>query len=114
MCELVWVLESGHGFSRPEIAGALERILAIAQFEIEGKDLARAALDDFRGSAADFSDCLLDRRNRAAGASETPTFDQSLRGLTGVPRPLKLSLRFAPRARRSRDSGRPGGGEAPP
>ncbi len=83
MCELVWVLESGYGFSRPEIAGALERILAIAQFEIEGKDLALAALDDFRGSAADFSDCLLGRRNRAAGASETLTFDRSLRGLTG-------------------------------
>lgn len=83
ICELVWVLESGYGFSRAEIAGALERILAIAQFEIEGKDLALSALDDFRGSAADFSDCLLGRRNRAAGASETLTFDRSLRGLAG-------------------------------
>lgn len=83
ICELVWVLESGYGFSRAEIAGALERILAIAQFEIEGKDLALSALDDFRGSTADFSDCLLGRRNRAAGASETLTFDRSLRGLAG-------------------------------
>jgi predicted nucleic-acid-binding protein len=83
LCELVWVLESGYGFSRTEIAGALERILAIAQFEIEGKDLALAALDDFHGSTADFSDCLLGRRNRAAGASETLTFDRTLRGLAG-------------------------------
>jgi predicted nucleic-acid-binding protein len=81
LCELVWVLESGYGFSRADIAGVLERILATAQFEIEGKDLALAALHDFRRSGADFSDCLIGRRNRAAGASETLTFDRRLRGL---------------------------------
>jgi predicted nucleic-acid-binding protein len=81
LCELVWVLESGYGFSRADIAGVLERILATAQFEIEGKDLALTALHDFRRSGADFSDCLIGRRNRAAGASETLTFDRRLRGL---------------------------------
>jgi predicted nucleic-acid-binding protein len=83
LCELVWVLEAGYGFTRAEIGVTLEKILATAQFEIEGKDLARAALDDFRGSTADFSDCLVGRRNRAAGAAETVTFDKSLRGLEG-------------------------------
>ena len=87
LCELVWVLETGYGFSRTEIAATLEKILATAQFEVEGKDVALAALDDFRGSTADFSDCLVGRRNRAAGAAETVTFDQSLRGLHGF-RPL--------------------------
>ena len=83
LCELVWVLETGYGFSRTEIAAALERILATAQFEIESKDLALAALDDFRRSAADFSDCLIGRRNRAASAPETVTFDRNLKGLEG-------------------------------
>jgi predicted nucleic-acid-binding protein len=83
LCELVWVLETGYGFSRTEIAAALERILATAQFEIESKDLALAALDDFRRSGADFSDCLIGRRNRAAGAPETVTFDRNLKGLEG-------------------------------
>lgn len=83
LCEVVWVLETGYGSSRGEIAATLEKILATAQFEIEDKDLARAALDDFRGSSADFSDCLIGRRNRAAGAAETVTFDRSLRGLAG-------------------------------
>jgi predicted nucleic-acid-binding protein len=83
LCELVWVLEVGYGFSRGDVAAALERILATAQFEIEAKDLALAALDDFRGSTADFSDCLLGRRNRAAGVEETVTFDRSLKGLPG-------------------------------
>jgi predicted nucleic-acid-binding protein len=77
------VLDAGYGFTRAEIGVALEKVLATAQFEIEGKDLARAALDDFRGSTADFSDCLIGRRNRAAGASETVTFDKGLRGLQG-------------------------------
>lgn len=83
LCEVVWVLETGYGFSRAEIGATLEKILATAQFEIEGKDLARAALDDFRGSTADFSDCLVGRRNRVAGAAETVTFDRSLRDLEG-------------------------------
>ena len=64
LCELVWVLETGYGFSRVEIAETLEKILATAQFEIEGKDVAQMALDDFRRSPADFSDCLVGRRNR--------------------------------------------------
>ena len=83
LCELVWVLETGYGFSRRDVAVTLERILATAQFEIEAKDLALGALDDFRRSTADFSDCLLGRRNRAAGVAETVTFDRSLKGLVG-------------------------------
>ena len=83
LCELVWVLEAGDGFMRAEIGATLEKILATAQFEIEGKDLARAALDDFRSSTANFSVCLAGSRNRAAGAGETVTFDKGLRGLEG-------------------------------
>ena len=83
LCELVWVLEVGYGFSRNDITLALERIVATAQFEIESKDLVLAALADFRGSTADFSDCLIGRRNRDAGASETVTFDRGLKGLDG-------------------------------
>lgn len=83
LCELVWVLDAGYGFSRAEIATALERILSAAQFEIEGKDLALAALDDFKNSTADYSDCLIGRRNRAADAQATVTFDRSLKGFPG-------------------------------
>jgi predicted nucleic-acid-binding protein len=83
LCEVVWVLEVGYGLSREEVVSTLERILATAQFEIESRDLAIAALDDFRRSGADFSDCLIGRRNRAAGAEETVTLDRSLKGLPG-------------------------------
>ena len=83
LCELVWVLETGYGFSRIEVADALDKVAATAQFEIDGKDLVLAALADFRRSAADFSDCLIGRRNRSAGAPDTATFDRSLKGLDG-------------------------------
>jgi predicted nucleic-acid-binding protein len=83
LCELVWVLEAAYGFSRNDVVLALERIVSTAQFEIESKDLVLAALADFRRSTADFSDCLIGRRNRSAGAAETVTFDRSLKSLEG-------------------------------
>ncbi len=83
LCELVWVLETGYNFKRSEIATAIEKILATAQFEIEDKDLALSALQDFRRTLADFSDCLIGRRNRAVGVAETVTFDRTLKGLEG-------------------------------
>lgn len=83
LCELVWVLETGYDFERTEIVATLEKILATAQFEIEDKDVALAALHDFRRTLADFSDCLIGRRNRAVGVAETVTFDRTLKGLEG-------------------------------
>jgi predicted nucleic-acid-binding protein len=83
LCELVWVLETGYNFKRSEIATAIEKILATAQFEVEDKDLALSALQDFRRTLADFSDCLIGRGNRAVGVAETVTFDRTLKGLEG-------------------------------
>lgn len=81
LCELVWVLETGYGFTRKDIGDTLDKVVATAQFEIESKDLVLAALADFRASTADFSDCLIGRRNRSAGASDTATFDRALKAL---------------------------------
>ena len=38
LCELVWVLGKAYGYSRDEIARALEQIFATAQFEVERLD----------------------------------------------------------------------------
>ncbi len=83
LCEIVWVLESVYGFDRTTVIDTFEKILMTAQFEIEDKDLVLRALDDFRNSRADFADCLIGRRNRAAGCSETVTFDKPLKALDG-------------------------------
>jgi predicted nucleic-acid-binding protein len=83
LCELVWVLETVYGFGRDEVGLALDRILATAQFEIEDKDLALAALQDLRRTATDFADCLIGRRNRNRGATDTATFDKTLKDVDG-------------------------------
>ena len=81
LCELVWVLGTAYGYSREQIASALEQILATAQFEVERLDEARQALRDFRSTKADFSDALIGRINRSLGAGHTVTFDRDLKAL---------------------------------
>jgi predicted nucleic-acid-binding protein len=81
LCELVWVLRTVYTYSREDIGGALEQILATAQFEVERLDDARRALDDFRSTKADFSDALIGRINRSLGAEHTMTFDRSLKAV---------------------------------
>jgi predicted nucleic-acid-binding protein len=81
LCELVWVLRATYGYSREEIAGALEQIFATSQFEVERLDEARQALGDFRSTEADFSDALIGRINRSLGAEHTVTFDRGLKAL---------------------------------
>jgi len=81
LCELVWVLGAAYGYSREEIAGALERVFATSQFDIERLDDARRALSDYRSTKADFSDALIGRVNRSLGASHTVTFDRDLKAL---------------------------------
>jgi predicted nucleic-acid-binding protein len=81
LCEVVWVLGGAYGYSRADIAKALEHIFSTAQFEIERLDEARQALNDFRTSRADFSDALIGRINRSLGAEQTVTFDRALKGM---------------------------------
>lgn len=81
LCELAWVLTAAYDYSREEIATALDRIFATAQFEIERLDDARQALGDFRATKADFSDALIGRINRSLGADHTVTFDRALKAV---------------------------------
>ena len=79
LCELVWVLESAYGHSRAEVAGALDRILRTAQFEVLEKDLLWPAVEEYRRGPGDFADYYLGRRHRQAGAERTLTLDQHLK-----------------------------------
>jgi predicted nucleic-acid-binding protein len=81
LCELEWVLRTAYGYSREDIARALEQVLATAQFEVERLDEARQALGDFRATRADFSDALIGRINRSLGAEHSVTFDRDLKAV---------------------------------
>jgi predicted nucleic-acid-binding protein len=83
LCETVWVLESAYGYPKAMIVEALEKIVSITQFEIERKDAVWGALEDYKSSKADFSDCLIGRVNRGAGCDETASFDSAVTGLSG-------------------------------
>jgi predicted nucleic-acid-binding protein len=79
LCELVWVLGGrAYGFDRHSIAAAIERLLEIPLFEVEGRHMVRRTLSDYRAGRGEFSDYLIGERNRAAGCSDTATFDVRL------------------------------------
>ena len=73
--EIVWVLDRAYNLSRDDIADAIDRLLAVNEFQLEDHEEVRRALAAFRGGS-DFTDALLDERNRAAGCQTTVTFDR--------------------------------------
>lgn len=82
VCELAWVLGRGYGYARTQLAEVIEMILLGRQFVIEKKDLAWAALAEFKASRADFADCLIGVANQLAGCESPMTFDRSAASLS--------------------------------
>jgi predicted nucleic-acid-binding protein len=81
LCELVWVLDAVYEHRKDEIIVMLEAVLLTGQFELEDKVSIQSALDDYKKTKADFSDCLIGRRNRALGSETTLTFDRLLKNV---------------------------------
>ena len=81
LCELVWILTAVYEHRREEIIKMIETVLLTGQFQLEDKPSIESALEDFRRSKADFSDCLIGRRNQAGGSEATLTFDRGLKAL---------------------------------
>lgn len=81
LCELVWVLESAYNYEKQTIIDTLEKITATAEFELENRNEIHLALSDFKNSNADFSDCLIGRKNHSAGCKDTWSFDQTTKKL---------------------------------
>jgi predicted nucleic-acid-binding protein len=76
LCELVWVLDRGYGYSREIIVGVLRMILTAEDLCVEQADLAWLALNLFEGGKADFADYLIGLVNKRQGAEFTYTFDR--------------------------------------
>jgi predicted nucleic-acid-binding protein len=75
LAELIWALESLYQFSKNEAESVLEILLQSKDLVVEAADVVRDAMRIFRAGRADFSDCLLERCDHAAGCSHTATFD---------------------------------------
>ncbi len=83
LCEMVWVLSSGYGFGRAEIARVVDALLASRDIVLEDHQAVRGALRVFERGVADFADALIGLVNRARGCEATATFDRKAARLDG-------------------------------
>jgi predicted nucleic-acid-binding protein len=76
LVQIAWVLEDVYGYARAQIAAAMEGLLATAQLKTGNVSSVHRAVQRFRGSAADFADCLLGVSNAESGCEYTASFDR--------------------------------------
>jgi len=83
LCELIWVLESAYDYKKEQIAIVIESLLSRSMFEFENRDAISWSLHQYRTSKADFSDCLIARKNQEQGCVETVSFDKGVKKVEG-------------------------------
>ncbi len=87
LVETVWVLDSVYQRTSPQIAAAVEMMLAHSQFTLQDADVVESALARFRRHPAlAFSDCMILEIARKAGHLPLGTFDQRLARIDGAHR----------------------------
>ena len=83
ICELAWVLERSYGYSRSEIAVAIEVLLTLERVQVEDEPSVRRSLMAFASGRAGLADCLIGELGRKAGCRDTVTFDRALKSIPG-------------------------------
>lgn len=76
LAEIEWSLRSNFSFSKLEILDAFDQILGNLAFAVDEREAAEAAIEEWRGGAADFADYLIGAMARERGARTTMTFDR--------------------------------------
>ena len=100
LLEFVWVLASVYGFGRGEVGGAVGILLNHTHLTVEESEVAAAALEQYRKTAAvGFSDCLVLEVARKAGHLPLGTFDRDLGRLSGAQRLQERGGRTSSRQR---------------
>jgi len=84
LVELTWVLSSCYNADKNAVTAVIEQLLQTKQLMVERGETVWHALDDYKKSSADFSDCLLSRIHQEAGCSTTVTFDKDAAKLSGM------------------------------
>ena len=80
LVETAWVLASGYGYGRADIADALAAVLASGAFEVADRAAASTAVAHYR-ERGDFADHVIVARAGAAGAQLVLSFDRALQRL---------------------------------
>jgi predicted nucleic-acid-binding protein len=87
LVETVWVLTSVYGLKPPEVAAAVEILLAHTNLSVQDAGVVGTALRNYRSKpAVSFSDCLVLEVARKAGHLPLGTFDRELGKLPGAER----------------------------
>lgn len=84
LLELVWVLERAYGYSRAEIAAAVNGLLSSTELMIETPNDVGCALELYRSESFGFADLMIAAAARRVGAKELITSDRKAARLPGV------------------------------
>ena len=83
LLEMEWVLRSRYVLAKPDIVAVFSSLLQTAELAFEDEPSVEHALYSWKNSLAEFSDCLIDARNRRLGCRATATFDRKALKLVG-------------------------------
>jgi predicted nucleic-acid-binding protein len=84
LVEVVWAMTSTYRYPKPRIVAAIERILDLEAVALQDPAVVAAALEDYRSSQADFSDCMILATARREAELPLATFDARLSRLEGT------------------------------
>ena len=84
LVEVVWAMTSTYGYPKPRVVAAIERLLDLDAISLQDSAVIARALEDYRSSKADFSDCLILAIARREGELPLATFDARLSRLDGT------------------------------
>jgi predicted nucleic-acid-binding protein len=82
--ELVWVLTSVYRAQRADVLLVLDQMFTMREIVIEQADVIRDAIRIYRATKVAFSDCLISASARAAGCTQTLTFDKEAAKSAGM------------------------------
>jgi predicted nucleic-acid-binding protein len=83
LLEMEWVLRSRYELAKPDIVAVFSSLLQTAELAFEDEPSVEHALYSWKNSLAEFSDSLIDARNRRLGCRATTTFDRKALKLAG-------------------------------
>jgi predicted nucleic-acid-binding protein len=82
--EVEWVLRSNFGYAKQEIIGAISDLLSAAELSFQCEQALEVAMELYRGSSADFADCLHVALSRQTGEAPLWTFDRGASRVDGA------------------------------
>jgi predicted nucleic-acid-binding protein len=83
LLETEWVLRSRYSLGKTQMLLTLSALLEASDLALEDEPSVEHAVYSWKESATNFSDCLINARNRRIGCSATATFDRNAMKVDG-------------------------------